>query len=345
MELKIYQYDLALRYPFMISRHRYDSMQTVIVELKQGKYSGFGEATTNPYYNSTIDNLMDVFDAVAETLRDYHVARPNQLWDQLMPLVDGHFFALSALDCAAYDLAGKMHGRSFGYQFGIDYNKYPFTSYTLGIGSKDQIRQKINDLQWPVYKIKLGSDHDLETIAFIRGQTDALLRVDANGAWTKEEAIQMAGKMKDLKVEFIEQPLPADKWDDMKDLRNRTSLPLIADESCRTEEDVDQCIGFFDGINVKLSKCGGLTPALRMIQKARDAGLKVMMGCMTESTVGISAAAQLLPLVDYADLDGPLLLKEDVATGIKYKNGCVWIKKSYGLGIDFKFDKFETGWA
>lgn len=344
MELNVYPFDLALRYPFTISRHTYDTMKTIIVEMKKGRYTGFGEATTNPYYQSTEENLLEAFEAAAGVLSSVHVAHPAELWPDLEQATGGQYFALSALDCAAYDLAGIMHGRSFGYQFGMDYNKYPFTSYTLGIGKEEEIRAKIRDLPWPVYKIKLGSRHDLETLGVIRRYTDALLRVDANGGWERDEALEMAGKLKGMDVEFIEQPLPEDAWEDMKWLKSRSPLPLIADESCQREEDVEKCIGFFDGINIKLAKCGGLTPALRMIHKAREAGLKIMIGCMTESTVGMAAAAQLLPLVDYADLDGPLLLKEDVATGIKYRNGFIKLKKAYGLGINFKYEKFETTW-
>lgn len=342
MDLQVYEFDLALRYPFTISRHTYHSMKTLIVELSYEHISGFGEATTNPYYGITIENLLDNFSVAAELLDDYLFKSPGDLWNTLHTHLEGNYFALSAIDCAAHDLFGKLKGRSFSYHYGINYSKYPFTSYTLGIGTLEDIKKKISHLSWPVYKIKLGAQNDFEIIREIRKYTQSLLRVDANGGWSFEQAEKMIDELADIKVEFIEQPLKNGQWEAMRELYEHSSLPIIADESCCREDDVEKCHGYFDGINVKLSKCGGLTPALRMIQKARQFGMSVMIGCMTETTVGISAAAQLLALVDYADLDGPLLLKEDVATGVKYKNGCLKLKKWNGLGFNFKYQKFET---
>ncbi len=342
MELQVYEFDLSLRYPFSISRHTYHSMQTMIVELSYESVSGFGEATTNPYYGITLENLVNAFSLAAELVEGYKFKSPGDLWNALHSHLEDNYFALSAIDCAAHDLFCKLKGRSFSYHHGINYSKYPFTSYTLGIGTLEDMQKKVSQLSWPVYKIKLGAPNDLEIIREIRKYTKSLLRVDANGGWTIGQAEKMIGELAKIEVEFIEQPLAHGQWENMRELHDRTLLPLIADESCAREEDLEKCHGYFDGINVKLSKCGGLTPALRMIEKARNLGMKVMIGCMTETTVGISAAAQLLPLVDYADLDGPLLLKEDVATGVKYKNGCLKLKNWNGLGFDFKYGKFET---
>jgi len=342
MELQVYQFDLALRYPFTISRHTYDSIQSFIIELIYENISGFGEATTNPYYQVTTDNLLDAFSDIRELLETYPFKTPEQLWEYVSPHLDNNYFALSAIDCAAHDLYGKLRGQSFSYQYGINYSKYPFTSYTLGISTLNEIKKKLKELSWPIYKVKLGSKNDIDIIKHVRTFTNAIIRVDANCAWSLNEAIEKVEKMQKLDVEFIEQPLKTDLWEEMKILRKNSQIPMIADESCAREEDVDKCFGYFDGVNVKLAKCGGLTPALRMIEKARRSGMKVMIGCMTESTVGITAAAQLLPLVDYADLDGPLLLKEDVATGVKYKNGHLKLKNRYGLGFDFKYEKFKV---
>jgi L-alanine-DL-glutamate epimerase-like enolase superfamily enzyme len=342
MELQVYEFDLALRYPFSISRHTYHSMQSMIVELSYESVSGFGEATTNPYYGIKVENLVDAFSRAADLLDDFIFKSPGDLWNVLHSELKDNYFALSAIDCAAHDLFCKLKGRSFSYHHGINYSKYPFTSYTLGIGTLEDMKKKIRQVSWPVYKIKLGAPNDLEIIREIRKYTQSLIRVDANGGWTKDQAVKMIDELAGIEVEFIEQPLKHGQWKEMKELYDRSTLPMIADESCVTEQDVEKCHGYFDGINIKLSKCGGLTPALRMIQQAKNLGMKVMIGCMTESTVGISAAAQLLPLVDYADLDGPLLLKEDVATGVKYKNGCLKLKNWNGLGFNFKYQKFET---
>jgi L-alanine-DL-glutamate epimerase-like enolase superfamily enzyme len=341
MELQVYQFRLALRYPFSISRHTYDSIETLIVELIDKNLSGFGEATVNPYYNISPENLITAFSMASELIEDYTFHSPAELWNFLQPHMKDNFFALSAIDCAAHDLFGKLKGRSFGNQYGIDYSKFPFTSYTLGIGSMNEIRYRVSQFPWPVYKVKLGSENDLDIIRDIRNYTQSLLRVDANGAWTLDQAMSRIDELSKINVEFIEQPLPDDRWEEMKKLKSISAIPLIADESCVYEADIEKCHTCFHGINIKLSKCGGLTPALRMIEQAKRLGMKVMIGCMTESTVGISAAAQLLPLVDYADLDGPLLLRENVATGVKYKNGCLIMKRRSGLGLNFRYEKVQ----
>jgi L-alanine-DL-glutamate epimerase-like enolase superfamily enzyme len=186
---------------------------------------------------------------------------------------------------------------------------------------------------WPVYKIKLGTPNDLETVRRLREHTDATFRVDANCGWTLKETIEKSYALAELGVEFIEQPLPAESWQEMQTVFQQSALPVIADESCQTIEDVVHCTDHFHGINIKLLKCGGLTPARKMIDKAKQLGLKTMGGCMAESTVGISAAAQLLPLLNYADLDGAMLLAEDTATGVKIDRGRVEFPKQNGTGV------------
>jgi L-alanine-DL-glutamate epimerase-like enolase superfamily enzyme len=195
---------------------------------------------------------------------------------------------------------------------------------------------------WPIYKIKLGAkqnggfsdqDSDVAIIRELRRHTAAAFRVDANCAWTADEAIAKSRALADLGVEFIEQPLPADDWTSARRVFAESALPIIADESCITESDVDRCAGHFHGINIKLVKCGGLTPARRMIARARELNLKAMVGCMTESTVGISAIAQLLPLLDYVDMDGATLLAADIATGVKLDHGrCIYPTEN-GTGV------------
>jgi L-Ala-D/L-Glu epimerase len=175
---------------------------------------------------------------------------------------------------------------------------------------------KLEEKPWPIYKIKLGTSQDIEIVKALRAKTNAVFRIDANCAWEVEETIVNAQTLKDLGVEFIEQPMAADRWEDMKKVFETSCLPLMADESCLVPEDVAKCVGHFHGINIKLTKCGGITPALFMIKEAKALGLKVMIGCMTESSVGISAIGQLLPQLDYVDMDGALLIKKDIAKGI-----------------------------
>jgi L-Ala-D/L-Glu epimerase len=186
---------------------------------------------------------------------------------------------------------------------------------------------------WPIYKIKVGVPDDIETVTELRKHTDAIFRVDANAGWTLEQAIQKIPLLKELGVEFVEQPLAKDNWEGMKILFEQSPLPLFADESCVTEADVEKCVNHFHGINIKLTKCSGITPARRMITKAKELGMKVMVGCMNESSVGTAAIAQLAPMLHYVDMDGPLLLKEDIAEGVKFDFGKILFTDSPGLGI------------
>jgi L-alanine-DL-glutamate epimerase-like enolase superfamily enzyme len=187
---------------------------------------------------------------------------------------------------------------------------------------------------WPVYKIKLGTADDLAIVRALRRHTAAVFRIDANTAWSAEQTIALAPELRSLGVEFIEQPLPRDDWEGMKRVHDACALPVIADESCLTETDVARCAGHFHGINIKLSKAGGLTPARRMIDDARRRGLSVMVGCMKETSVGISAIAPLLPLLDFVDMDGALLLDRDIARGVRLEKGRPILPEGDGLGIE-----------
>ena len=193
---------------------------------------------------------------------------------------------------------------------------------------------KLNEVAgWPIYKIKLGTQYDLDIVRELRKHTDAIFRVDANCGWSVDEAIANSQALAGLGVEFIEQPLPADDTAGQEILFNESALPLIADESCIHETDVRECQGRFHGINIKLVKCGGITPARRMISEAKELGMKVMIGCMTESTVGISAIAQLLPLLDYVDMDGAALLADDIAEGVVVDRGVCKYPNAPGNGV------------
>ena len=196
--------------------------------------------------------------------------------------------------------------------------------------------EKLKEKPWPIYKIKLGTDQDIEIIEQLRKHTDAVFRIDANSAWKAGEALEKINAFQHLGVEFIEQPLAKDDWGGMKWLHERSPLPLYADEACVHEEDVEKCQNHFHGINIKLTKCSGITPALRMIKKARELNMGVMVGAMNESSLGSAAIAHLMPLVDYVDADGPLLLEEDIATGLNYENdGRILTSNNPGLGIEF----------
>jgi L-alanine-DL-glutamate epimerase-like enolase superfamily enzyme len=326
MQLKLHAFDLPLAHTFTISRESITSQPTLIVELIQDGVSGFGEATSNKYYGFTIERMARDLAALASQLEAARLDDPAALWSQCQPLLHDDPFALCALDQAAHDLWGKLLGQPVWKLWGLSIEKTPASNYTIGIDAIDVMVAKMNEFPgWPIYKIKLGTDRDLEIVRELREHTTATFRVDANCGWTAEQTISLSPQLKDLGVEFIEQPLAADRWDDLRRVRESSVLPIIADESCIVEGDVAACAVVFHGINIKLVKCGGLTPARRMIAEARRLGLSVMVGCMTESSVGISAIAQLLPLLVYVDMDGAVLLANDIAEGVRLDRGqCIY---------------------
>lgn len=337
MKLRLHAYDLPLRHKFTISRESITSQPTLIVELEHEGQRGYGEATSNQYYGFTIESMAQALAAVESEITaatDVLIQDPARFWDLLAPRLKGNPFAQCALNQAAYDLWGKLLGRKVYEAWGLKAEKIPASNYTLGIDKIDVMVAKLAEFpDWPIYKIKLGTDRDIEIVRELRKHTAATFRVDANCGWTADQTIANAPLLKDLGVEFIEQPLPAGKWDDYRRLRSESALPIIADESCIVESDVARCAGLFHGINIKLVKCGGLTPARRMIAQARQLGLQVMVGCMTESTVGISAIAQLLPLLDYVDMDGAVLLAKDIADGAKVIRGICHYSAENGSGV------------
>lgn len=342
MKIKLHAFDLKIRDRFTIARETRDIQETLIVELEdknaEGKMvSGLGETTANPYYGFTVEKMQEEIENLREIIESFEIGgqtenKPEGFWKLLFPPLQKSSFTLCALDMAAHDLYGKKLGKPLYQIWGLDPKKAPASNYTIGIDTIEKMVQKMKAMPWPLYKIKLGTEEDLEIVRELRKHTDAIFRVDANCAWGVEETINNSVELKKLGVEFIEQPMPAADMEGMKEVFKHSALPLIADESCITETDVAKCHNHFHGINIKLTKCGGLTPALRMIAEARELNMKVMVGCMTESTVGISAIAHLSPLLDYVDMDGALLLAEDIATGVKVKPDGVDFAQENGTG-------------
>ena len=322
MKLVLHHFELPLRHEFRISREAISVQPTLIVELQAGELRGFGEATTNAYYGITLESMLDALRGVRSLIESHPVDDPEGLWELLAEPLRENPFALCAVDQAAHDLHGKVRGQPLYQLWGFGDRPRPASNFTIGIDRIEVMIAKLQEMpDWPIYKIKLGTDRDLEIVAELRRHTSAVFRVDANCGWSPVETVRNAQALQSLGVEFIEQPLPADDWVGQQQVYEQSVLPVIADESCIAEDDVARCAGGFHGINIKLTKCGGLTPARRMIQHARRLGLKVMVGCMTESTVGISAIAQLLPLLDFVDMDGAVLLAEDIATGVRVERG------------------------
>ncbi len=268
-------------------------------------------------------------------IEKFAFTEPGRFWHFLHHLIPNNPFLVCALDIAAWDLYGKLQKKPLYACWKLDIGEGPLTDYTIGIDSIENMVEKMKARPWPIYKIKLGTSDDAKIIRALRKHTDSILRVDANAGWSIQQALDMIPALHECGVEFIEQPLEKSDWDGMKILFEKSPIPLIADESCVTEKDVEKCHGYFHGVNIKLTKCSGLTPALRMIENARKLGMKVMAGSMNESSIGSAAIGHLLPLLDYVDMDGPLLLDEDLASGLAYNNGKVTLSDKPGLGIEY----------
>ncbi|MFD1094542.1 dipeptide epimerase [Salegentibacter chungangensis] len=339
MELKFYTFDLELKNTFTISHGSRDFQPTLIVALTEGEHTGYGEATATKYYGVTSEKMIASIKEVEPLVRENIHLTPEELWEITFPHLKDNPFAQCALDIAMHDLHGKRNGIPLYKMWGLELKDIPLTNYTIGIDSVEKMVEKMKEFPWPLYKIKLGTDEDVKIVKELRKHTDSIFRLDANAAWTAEQAIENSIALKDLGVEFLEQPLKTNDIEGMKRLYKDSALPLIADESCIVESDVKKCAPYFHGVNIKLTKCAGLTPGKRMIEEARKLGLKVMVGCMTESTVGISAIAQLLPLLDYVDMDGAMLLKSDIADGVKVYDEKVHFPDRNGTGA--KLLKFE----
>ena len=334
MQLRLHPVNLRLNHTFTIAHDSRDVQPTLIVELRDGQYRGFGEATATRYYGITIEGMIAALAALRPAIEGHSLDNPEVFWADMSPHMTQNPFALCALDQAAWDLWGKRQEQPLYKLWNLDPANSPLTDYTIGLDTPERMVEKMQERPWPLYKIKLGRpDEDINLVQTLRQHTKSVFRVDANCGWTADDAVVKSRLLADLGVEFIEQPLPANDWAGAKRVYEQSVLPIIADESCIVEADVDRCAGYFHGVNIKLTKCGGITPARRMIARARELDLRVMVGCMTESSVGISAIAQLLPLLDYADLDGAMLIANDPATGVTFEQGKVVYAQENGTGV------------
>ena len=333
MKIKYRSYNLRFKHPFTISRGTKTHQPTLIVELEHFGIKGYGEAPAISYYNIPVEKMIEDLEAKKVILEKFSFTDPERFWHYCHHLFPKNSFLVCALDIAGWDLFGKMKRKKLYELWGLDISKNPMTDFTIGIDAVDVMVDKMKETPWPIYKIKLGTEHDIEIITELRKHTSSVIRIDANAAWKADEALQKINAFKHLGVELIEQPLAKDDWEGMKFLFERSPLPLFADESCVAETDVQKCHKHFHGINIKLTKCSGITPARRMITKARELDMKIMVGSMNESSVGTSAVAHLLPLLDHVDMDGPLLLAEDVGEGIKFNNGKIIYAEGNGTGV------------
>ena len=334
MKLSYFRQNLPFEYPFTISHGRTKTHQpSLVVVLEMGAFTGVGEAPAIVYYNITVDQMIDDLESKRSLVEKFAFTEPERYWHYLHHVFPDNPFLVCALDMAAWDLYGKMKEKPLFELWNTPWKNTPVTDYTIGIDTIDKMVAKMQAKPWPVYKIKLGTTEDIQIVSSLRKHTSAKLRIDANAGWTTQEALEKIPQLKAMGVEMIEQPLAKEDWEGMKVLYEKSDLPLFADESCVFEKDVEKCYQYFHGINIKLTKCSGITPAIRMIQKARELGMQVMMGSMNESTIGSAAIANFLPQLDHVDMDGPLLLSQDIASGIEFDFGEVRLSGRPGLGV------------
>jgi L-alanine-DL-glutamate epimerase-like enolase superfamily enzyme len=334
MKITSYRYDLLLKHTFTTSRGGRDVSPVVISELEHDGVIGYGESAPIARYGESVDTV-----AMLLSKQDFtRFEDPFQLEAILTSVdasADGNSAAKAGIDLALHDWIGKKLGVPLYKYWGLERRSTPKTSFTIGIDAPQVIEEKVREAErYPILKIKLGGDHDKEIIQTIRKVTKKTLRVDANEGWKiKETAVEKIKWLEQEGVEFIEQPMPAGDLAGTAWVRERVNLPLIADENCLRLHDVPRLHGVFDGINIKLMKCTGLREAMKMVSTARACGMKVMIGCMIESSVGISAAAQFSPLVDYADLDGNALITNDPFDGMRSLDGTIVLNDRPGIGV------------
>jgi L-alanine-DL-glutamate epimerase-like enolase superfamily enzyme len=333
MKVKYKTYNLPFHHSFSISKGTKTHQPTFVVELDFMGVKGYGEAPAISYYHIPVEKMLADLEQKKLFVEKFAFSDPERYWHYLHHLFPANPFLVCALDMAGWDIYGKLKRKQLHQLWGLDISTAPLTDYTIAIDTVEKMVAKMKEKPWPLYKIKVGVDHDIEMVTELRKHSSSVFRVDANAGWTLEQALQKIPLLKALGVEFIEQPLAKDDWEGMKVLYSRSTLPLIADESCVIEADVEKCYGLFHGINIKLTKCSGITPARRMITRAKELGMKVMAGCMNESSVGTAAIAQLAPMLHYVDMDGPLLLAEDIAEGVKFDLGKIMYNDTPGLGI------------
>lgn len=343
MKLRIIRVDLPLKHVFETSQHSISVVRAILVELEQDGLRGHGEAFEDRFYDSNIEDMVDLIEECREIIERYALADPVAFRRTLQPSLQKNTFAQCAIDCAACDLWGKMKNKPLWKIWGLPIKKVPDSSYCLGLDSLDRISDRLaENPDWAIYRIKLGSKSDLQILRMIREKTKAPFHVDVNGGWSVETAIKRLEPLQQLGVELLEQPLAADDFTGMAQLKKemkkqKCSIPVIADESWRTEDDIERCAELFDGINLKLVKCGGLIPARQLIAKVKHLGLKLLGANTVESTVGASAISQLAPLLDYISVDGPLLIDKKVGSGIQTEKGKLVYPDENGTGVRVLF--------
>lgn len=333
MRLRCYPYTLELSHPFTLSSGTRNTTPVMLVEVEEDGLTGYGEASMAPYLGETHETAR-AFLLRVELPGSPELSNLGEILRAVDAIAPGNHAAKAGVDIALHDWLGKKLGQPWYRIWGLDPGDAPVSSFTIGIGEREDVLRKVEEAHgFPVFKVKLGCDRDREIIEAVREVTDKPIRVDVNQGWAdRDHALRMCEWLASKNVELVEQPMPKERLEDMAWLRSRSPIPVIADESVSRLADVRKAYGVFDGVNVKLMKATGLREAHAMILAARSLGLKVMLGCMTETSCAISAAAQLSPLADWADLDGALLINNDPFIGATITGGRVTLTDRPGIG-------------
>jgi L-alanine-DL-glutamate epimerase-like enolase superfamily enzyme len=341
LKLKFRPYDLKLKHVFTISSNSRTTTPVVLTEIDYDGIKGYGEASMPPYLGESHETVLKFLSSV-----DLLQFKDPFLIEDILSYVDGvmpgNYAAKASVDIALHDLVGKLVGQPWFRLWGLDAAKTPFTSFTIGIDKPEVVKQKVTEADiYKVLKVKLGGGNDKEMIETVRMMTNKPVCVDVNQGWTdRNYALEMAHWLKEKNVFFIEQPMPKNQIEDIAWLTQNSPLPIIADEALQTINDLLPMKGLYSGINIKLMKCGGMNAAWKMAQMAKLMGMKVMIGCMTETSCAVSAAAQLSPVADWADLDGNLLINNDCYDGITISEGKVTLNDKPGIGVIEKMKMF-----
>ncbi|MBN1153346.1 dipeptide epimerase [candidate division KSB1 bacterium] len=327
--------ELRLQHTWTIARNSSDVKYNVFVKYERDGIVGIGEAAPNVRYNETPESTVETIEKAKPIFEKMDPWKYVDLGYAVQGVVQEQTAAKCAMDIALMDWIAKKLGVPLYQFYGLNKSKTPITSFSIGIDTPEVMQQKIREAErYPVLKIKVGKDNDEEILAAVREATDKTLRVDANEGWkTKEEALEKIKWLEQMNVEFIEQPLPSSMLEETKWLRERVNMPIIADEAVKSAADIPKLATAYDGINIKIMKSAGIQEAMRMIWMARSLGMKIMLGCMIESSCAISAAAHISPLVDWADLDGNLLISNDPFKGATVVQGKLILPDAPGLGL------------
>lgn len=334
MQFRFRPYELQLKHVFTLASGSRSTTPVMLTEIEFDGVTGYGEASMPPYLGES-HQTASAFLARVDLSQFSSPFLIHDILEYVDKLAPGNYAAKASVDIALHDLAGKLMDQPLYRVWGLNPEKTPDTSFTIGIDKPEVVKQKVREAgPYNILKVKLGQGNDLEMINAVRSETEKPVCVDINQGWTdRVKALEMIHMLKEKGVVFVEQPMPKTSLDDIAWLTAHSPLPVIADESLQTIADFSKVKDAFSGINVKLMKCGGLRAAFTLLEMATSLGMKVMIGCMTETSCAVSAAAQLSPLVNWADLDGNLLIDNDVFEGVKVINGKVTLNERSGIGI------------